>query len=367
MFPRFALCCAALLALTLACQREEPPKTPEQVARAYLNAASVRDRLAHVLNPERVSELLIDRGRTLDETLHLGAEGVDLTTEPSDFASLDVGQLITVTTNRKLKDPENNRPIDEFFVFKTPSGYKLDEHATWGRNPITLREFQALDPGTRMYFRVWVKRQPDPYGRADPPQTEDLKLILQFQRGTWTSCYAERTTEAGLFLDRLLTDERSRKVVLEIKLEADYKRQTARVWSLVQEGWAFWDPTDAFMRRRPIHKGIGSDVAGLKIDGDVSQYNLRPKIENRLREFEVCFERALDEDPLLKNGEIVFSFAIGSDGWVGRTEVLSTMFEPTWLNDCARKVVRSWYLIPPDDRKPATVQLTIRVGKTSVE
>jgi len=358
-----ALLAVAACSSILACGRAAPDEGPAAVAREYLAARTWNERLQHVLAPEAVAAVLTSRGVDLAAALEPEDAGQAIEVRPADFGSLRVGEPAVVRTASRLVDPELKRGyggIDEIYVFKTDAGFRIDDHATWGRNPITIRQLRDLGPDVSLNVRVLVKRDE----RFTTGYAADrISVNLAFPTETWIGASAERDSEAGRRLARLVEGGQPRKAVLGIRTAGHPGFLQLYVEKVLQEGWAFWDPTDAFMSQLAGPSQAAVDVGEVVVvKGQFTAERIRGNARMHVEEIRACYKQGLATNPGLR-GEVLIRAQIRMSGEVLVAAVSQTVPGDPGVGKCLADTMMTWTFANPDNWKDSIADITFVLGR----
>jgi hypothetical protein len=348
---------------TTGCGERDQHVGPSVIVAKYLGARSWTERLEHVLHPQSVNQALTARG--VDPTAPLeptdAARSLEIT--PESWRQSEEGELVVVRPASKLVDPRlkrGYRSIDEIYLFKTRAGFRVDDHATWGRNPLTIDELRALGPDATLKLRVMVK----PDKRYPSGHNKDrLSLHLAFPTETWIGASAARDSEVGRHLERLLAGGEPRKVVLEVRTTGRPGWVSLQVEKVLQDGWAFWDPTNSFMNQWAGPSRAAVEVGEVDVlSGQFTADRIRGIANLHVEEIRACYKQGLAVHPGLR-GEITVRAQLMMDGSVLVASVGETIPGDPGVGKCLADTLRTWTFNNPDNWKRSVADVQFILGR----
>lgn len=345
------------------CGKSVPDEGPSVVVARYLAAGSWNERLQYVLQPQSVAEVLAARGVDLAAPLELTDAARSLEIRPEGWRQLGPGKLVVARTASRIVDPRlkrGYRGVEEIYLFKTDAGYRVDDHATWGRNPLTIRELRDLGPDVTLKLRVMVKTD----NRYTSGLGKDrLSMHLAFPTETWIGASVERDSDAGRLLERLLEDERPHKVVLEVRTVGRPNLLRLHVEKVLQDGWAFWDPTNSFMTQWAGPSQATVDIGDVIVQsGQFTGDRIRGNALLHVEEIRACYKQGLAVRPALR-GEIKVRAQILMDGSVQIASVADTIPGDPGVGKCLADKLMTWTINNPDNWKRSVADITFILGR----
>ena len=184
--------------------------TAIETVRAYLSTPSNRDRMAFVLNPEKVKPL----EDAYWNELWAGhpREWFEILTD-TDPAPTPAGGIVIKVNIRRV-----GQRLYDFYLKKTDNGYRIDWEITVGYNPTSIKMLQATKPTTPVRLRLLAKI--DDYWNYNASQNARESYWSIMLNGADVDLghgYVEKNTEIGQRISKILEDGNKHKMVLEVK------------------------------------------------------------------------------------------------------------------------------------------------------
>jgi hypothetical protein len=190
-----------------------------------------------------------------------------------------------------------------------------------------------------------------------------LSMHLAFPTETWIGASAAREGAAGQRLEQLLEGDGPRKAVLEVRTTGRPGRVSLEVVSVLQEGWAFWDPTGAFMGQWAGPSRATVDVGEVVVrEGQWSAERIRSVVLLHVEEIRECYKQGLATRPGLQ-GEILIRAQITMDGSVHVASVGRTIPGDPGVGKCLADTLRTWTFNNPENWKTSFAEIPFILGR----